>query len=154
MVEYYYNSCYTIICYKIILFGGNYKLEFRYAKHVDLIYHILAYMKVDNASNCYNQQYIENMLIEKKTFEYNIEIVIKNLQNYYNANFNRLMMLNFLPFNCNTYEEMKHLFLNFPGFTDEDKQLFLLPLIEVLEKRLCFISLIGTLYIIHIKQKD
>lgn len=106
--------------------------------HVDLIYHVLAYMKVDNASNCFSQQYIDKMFIEKGSFEYDIEIDIKNLQNYYNTNFNRLMMINFLPFNCTNYDEMKYLLLNYYTFTDEDKQFFLLPLIEALDKEAVF----------------
>lgn len=32
-------------------------MEFRYSMHVDLIYHVLAYMKADNASDCYSQEY-------------------------------------------------------------------------------------------------
>lgn len=113
-------------------------MEFRYSMHVDLIYHVLAYMKVDNASNCYSQKYIDRMLIEKKSFEYNIEASIKNLQSYYNTNFSRLMMINFLPFHCTNYDEMKHLFLNYPTFTEEDKQFFLLPLIEALDIEVVF----------------
>ncbi len=113
-------------------------MEFRYSMHVDLIYHVLAYMKVDNASNCYSQQYIDRMSIEKGSFEYNIEAAMKDLQGYYNKNFSRLMMINFLPFNCTNYDEMKHLFLNYHTFTDEDKQFFLLPLIEAFDKEIVF----------------
>lgn len=59
-------------------------MEFRYSKHVDLIYHELASMKVDNASNCYSQQYINKISKEKLNSDYNIETTILNLQNYYN----------------------------------------------------------------------
>jgi membrane associated rhomboid family serine protease len=34
------------------------KIEIKYSKHFDLLFHVLAYLKVDNASDCYNQEYI------------------------------------------------------------------------------------------------
>lgn len=113
-------------------------MEFRYFMHIDLIYHVLAYMKVNNDSDCYNRQYIDNMLIEKGSFDYNIEVVIINIEKYYNANFNRLMYINFLPFICADYEEMKDLFLNFPNFTDKDKEFFIKPFVEALDKEMEF----------------
>ena len=34
------------------------KVEFRYSKHFDLVLHVLAYLKVDNASDLYDEEYI------------------------------------------------------------------------------------------------
>ena len=73
-------------------------LEIKYSMHIDLLFHVLSYLKVRNASNCYCQQYIDKMAIEKNSFDYNIIPAIEELQEYYNKNFHRLMMINFLLF--------------------------------------------------------
>lgn len=109
-------------------------LEIKYSMHIDLVFHVLAYLKVKNGSNCYCQQYIDKMILEKKSFDYNIVSDIEELQEYYNKNFDRLKFINFLPFYSNNYNELKQLFLEFNAFTEEDKKCFLIPFIKVLNK--------------------
>lgn len=109
-------------------------LEIKYSMHIDLIFHVLAYLKIENASNCYCQEYIDKMSIEKNSFEYNIVAAIDNLKEYYNKNFGRLMLINFLPFYSSNYDELKQIFLENNNFTAEDKQCFLLPFIEALDR--------------------
>jgi len=109
------------------------KIEFIYLKHYDLIFHVLAYFKVNNASNLYNERYIEKMVVKKAGFAYDIKPAVSSLQDYYNENFERLMLINFLPYYCNDYDEMKKIFLTCNRFTQDDLQFFIKPFIEILD---------------------
>jgi len=109
------------------------QIEFIYPKHYDLIFHVLAYFKVNNASDLYDECYIEKMTEEKKGFAYDIKPVVSSLQDYYNENFERLMLINFLPYYCNDYIEMKNDFLVCDRFTQNDLELFIKPFIEMLD---------------------
>ena len=42
------------------------QVEFQYAYVWDLVYHMLAHMKVDNPSDLYVEEYIERIRLEKK----------------------------------------------------------------------------------------
>ena len=42
------------------------QVEFQYAYVWDLVYHMLAHMKVDNPSDLYAEEYIERIRLEKK----------------------------------------------------------------------------------------
>ena len=101
--------------------------------YYDLIFHVLAYLKVNNASNLYDEHYIEKMKREKAGFTYDMKPVIDSLQNYYNENFERLMLINFLPYYCNDYDEMKNNFLACSGFKQNDLHFFIKPFIEILD---------------------
>ena len=114
------------------------KVDFIYPKHYDLIFHVLSYFNVNNASNLYDEKYIEKMEEEKKKHLYNFKPLINSLQAYYNANFERLMLINFLPFYCNSYEEMKNNFLTCNRFTQDDLKCFIEPFIEMLDKESVF----------------
>jgi hypothetical protein len=109
------------------------QIEFIYPKHYDLIFHVLAYFKVNNASNLYDERYIEKIANEKARFIYDIKPAVNSLQVYYNENFERLMLINFLPFYCNGYDEMKNTFLSCNRFTQDDIELFIKPFIEMLD---------------------
>ena len=109
------------------------KLEFIYPKHFDLVFHVLAYFKVNNASDLYDEQYIEIMSKEKANYNYDIKHDVRPLQDYYNENFERLMLINFLPYNCNDYDEMKNNFLECDYFTQDDLHFFIKPFIEMLD---------------------
>ena len=87
------------------------KIEIKYSRHFDLLFHVLAYLKVDNASDCYSQEYIHKMTVEKskQKFSYDIVPSINLLAEYYNSNFKTLGMINFLPFRSCSFEEMKDL---------------------------------------------
>ena len=100
------------------------KVEFSYPRHYDLIFHVLAHFKVNNASNLYDADYIAKMnRIED----------VNALENYYNNNFDRLMLINFLPYYCADFEDMKNNFLTCNRFTQEDIKLFIKPFIEMLD---------------------
>jgi len=109
------------------------KIEFLYPMHYDLIFHVLAYFKVNNVSDLYDECYIEKMAEEKARFDYDIKPVVKSLQEYYNQKFERLMLINFLPYYCNNYNEMKNSFLDCNRFTQDDLQFFIKPFIEMLD---------------------
>jgi len=113
-------------------------VEFIYSKHYDLTLHILAHFKVNNASNLYNERYIQATEEKKSNIAYDIKSAIKPLQDYYNENFERLMLINFLPYYCNNYDEMKNAFLTCDRFTQDDLQFFIKPFIEMLDKESVF----------------
>ncbi len=114
------------------------QFEIKYSKHFDLLFHVLAYLKVDNASDLYDKQYIERMMNEKQGFYYDIISDINTLQDYYNQHFERLMMINFLPFHADSYDHMKTLFHSYEKYTSEDLSCFIEPFIKVLDKEMVF----------------
>jgi len=105
---------------------------------MDLVYHALAYLKVDNASDCYCPNYISKIAVEKRDFDYDIAPNIELLREYYNRNFQRLAAINFLPFFCDSFDEMKDMLLNFEGFAPDDLQYFINPFVEILDKESAF----------------
>jgi hypothetical protein len=109
------------------------RLEIKYTMHIDLFFHVLSHFKVANASDCYCEQYIDKMAAEKGSFAYNLASEVKDLQEYYNKNFNRLMIINFLPFYSIDYNDFKQTLLGFNGFTEEDRIQFINPFILVLD---------------------
>jgi len=114
------------------------ELEIKYSKYFDLVFHVLAYLKVHNASNLYDTKYIEKMAIEKQNFEYDIIPKINLLQEYYNNNFGRLGMINFLPFYSTDFNNIKNVFINFNQFTAEDIKYFINPFVEIMENESTF----------------
>ena len=112
--------------------------ELKYSMHIDLLFHVLSYLKVDNPSNCYNEKHIDNIKQEKASFDYDIISAINELQEYYNKNFERLSMINFLPFYSSTFEEMKSIFLNYKNFTNNDIKYFIEPFIKILDNESIF----------------
>ena len=59
-------------CSKSITQEKMLEVNFIYSKHSDLVFHVLAYLEVNNASNLYDIEYINKMELEKQNFEYNI----------------------------------------------------------------------------------
>ena len=91
-----------------IKYKGDYmKCEFKYCKHIDLVYHILNHMHVQNSSDLYSQKYVDSIQMNKKDGDINILEELRLLEVYYNDNFERLTIVNFLPFYSNTLEELK-----------------------------------------------
>jgi hypothetical protein len=115
-------------------------IEFKYAKHADLVFHVLAHLKVNNASDLYNQEYIGKMSIEKEKQNFRFSIIpnINSLQEYYNNNSQRLSMINFLPFYCNDFNELKNTLVSFNQFSQDDMRYFINPFIEIMENEVTF----------------
>jgi hypothetical protein len=110
-------------------------MTIKFSKAFDLVFHALAHMKVENASNLYSSDYAANMSKQKQKegFAYNISSALSEISHYYNANFDRLGMINFLPFYCTDYEDMKHCFMQHKGFTQQDMDNFIKPFINILD---------------------
>lgn len=109
------------------------KLEIKYSKHIDLLFHVLAYLKVNNASDCYSEEYIDKISKLKSKSEYDIIPDINLLGEYYNDNFDRLSMINFLPFYSNNFDELKDIFLSYQRFMPDDIKYFIEPFIKILD---------------------
>ncbi len=108
----------------------NLNIQFKYAKHIDLVFHVLAHMQVNNASDLYSQEYIDKF----KLLRNNKELFIPyDIVEYYNIHFNNVGMINFLPFYSKDFDELKHLILNYNGFTDDDINLFVKPFLSICE---------------------
>ncbi|WP_461251217.1 hypothetical protein, partial [Treponema sp. R8-4-B8] len=114
------------------------EINIKYLKHFDLVFHVLAYLKVDNASNLYSDEYIEKMAIEKQNFAYDIIPHINSLKDYYNNNFNRLSLINFLPFYSKDFNDLKNIYRNCNSFTTDDMKHFINPFIDILESESSF----------------
>lgn len=109
--------------------------EFRYAKHIDLLYHVLAHMQVGNASDLFDPSYIQKMaaLRAERSSERDLRNALQKLEGYYNRHFERLGVINFLPVYACGFEEMKEGLLHHPAFTQADREAFLRPFVAVLE---------------------
>jgi len=114
------------------------QMEFTYSYIFDLAYHALAHMQVNNPSNLYSEEYI-SMIREAKGEQFeDITEPMSQLAEYYNAHFERLYMVNFLPFGCPNMDALKYMVEQHPYFTTEDKESFLIPFLELLQKETLF----------------
>lgn len=114
------------------------QMEFTYSYIFDLVYHVLAHMQVNNPSNLYSEEYIA-MIREAKDGKFeDITESMGQLAEYYNAHFERLMMVNFLPFGCQNMDALRYMVEQHPYFTAEDKESFLTPFLELLQKESLF----------------
>ena len=97
--------------------------------YTDLIFHIFAHMKIDNASDIYDEAYVVNM--EK---ELNYKTVIpESVTAYYCANFERLAFVNFLPyFMAKNVDEVCYMIRQVGMTTEEDVDKFIIPFCDVL----------------------
>lgn len=114
------------------------EIVFRYSKYADLIFHVLAHMQVNNASNLYSQKYVDYFSEYRHSgvSNFHLRSEVAQLERYYNENFERLGIINFLPIteNCIEFITLKNLLLSYNGFTEEDIACFIRPLISILEK--------------------
>lgn len=107
-------------------------IRFRYSQVFDLVCHTLAYMPVNNPSNLYSRSYIQKMLAEG--VGEGLEKKLESLQPYYQAHFDRLCMINFLPFCCDTLDELVQLLESYEQFTREDMACFIHPFCCILRE--------------------
>ena len=105
-------------------------IEFKYSPMSDLVFHVLAYMRVNNASNLYSREYIESFPV---SIESGLLDKASKIENYYNDNFERLGVINFLPIYCNNFESLSRILLSYDGFSGEDIQNFITPFLTILE---------------------
>lgn len=113
-------------------------MEFTYSYVFDLVYHVLAHMQVNNPSNLYSEEYI-TMIRETKDGQFeDITEPMSQLAEYYNANFERLCKVNFLPFSCQNLDALTYMVEQQPYFTAEDKVHFLAPFLQLLQKESLF----------------
>lgn len=113
-------------------------MEFTYSYVFDLVYHVLAHMQVNNPSNLYSEEYIA-MINEAKGGQFeDITVPLSQLAEYYNANFERLCTVNFLPFGCQNLDALTYMVEQQPYFTAEDKVHFLTPFLQLLQKEALF----------------
>ena len=113
-------------------------IEYKYSAVQDLMYHILAHMKVENASNLYSGAYIDYVEKIKNGRYDSITGVVAHLSNYYNENFERLGVINFLPFMCSSVQDLISATENYYGFTEADKKEFVSPLNQLLKQEFEF----------------
>lgn len=130
------------------------RVEFQYAYVWDLVYHMLAHIKVDNPSDLYAEEYIERIRLEKKEQFPDIVEAMANLSGYYNENFNRLGIINFLPFGCPDINALKYVLEQYPGFMPEDREFFVNPFVELLEKEDAFYGDYWRTLFQHAKEKE
>lgn len=114
------------------------EIEYKYSAAQDFVYHILAHMKVENASNLYSDAYIDH-INEVKNGRYNsLTEALSNLSDYYNENFERLGMINFLPFICSSVQDVIGAAEGYDGFTETDRKEFIAPLNQLLKSEFEF----------------
>lgn len=92
--------------------------------YTDMIFHIFAHFKVDNASDIYDEEYISDIekAIGKKT------VIPKGVNEYYCANFERLAYINFLPyFMFKSVDELCYVIEHSGMITEEDRNCFIAP---------------------------
>ena len=102
--------------------------DFIYLRHYDLVFHALAHMQVDNISDLYCEEYIEQ--VDRPL----LAEIMATLAEYYNANFERLSLVNFLPCYVADYDAIKDLFQNYQSFTPEDIEHFIAPFLAILDE--------------------
>ncbi len=103
-------------------------MKYIYSKISDLIFHSLAYINVSNASNLYSEEYKKHI-----TYHSQISENMHGLEKYYNDNFERLGIINFLPSYVHDFTSLKYALLGFDRFTKEDIDKFVEPFTDVLE---------------------
>lgn len=113
-------------------------IDFQYSLIFDLVYHILAHMKVENASNLYFEDYINLISRSKNETESSLLKEVEKITGFYNDHFERLAIVNFLPCYCSTLEELKNVLLTYNDFTVEDEDRFIVPLCNIMKKEFNF----------------
>ncbi|MBE5864396.1 MAG: hypothetical protein IJL09_00260 [Lachnospiraceae bacterium] len=99
--------------------------------YTDLIFHIFAHMKVNNASDTYDEAYVANMEKElsRKT------VIPESVTAYYCANFERLAFVNFLPyFMARSVDEVCYMIGQVGMATEEDAEKFIQPFCDVIRE--------------------
>lgn len=105
--------------------------------HIDLVFHVLSHLNISpNPSNLYSQEYILIINKEKESCKVNtdLELRLSRIKSFYLKGFNKLSIINFIPFFTGSYDELKIALMSWNGFDNSDLQNFILPFIEILEE--------------------
>lgn len=113
-------------------------ITFRYSVVHDLMFHILSHMQVANASNLYSEAYIDHINSIKNGRYDSITAAAAHLSDYYNANFERLGVVNFLPLVSSSVQDLIGALENYCGFSATDKEAFISPFIQLFKRELAF----------------
>lgn len=106
----------------------------------DLVLHALAHMHVNNASNLYSEKYISIINEEKGTrnFPIDLEKNMEHLSIIYDLGFERLALVNFMPFFVQDLSTLNHALLSRSCFSEKDKTAFLIPFLDLLKNEDAF----------------
>ena len=99
--------------------------------YTDLIFHVFAHVKIDNASDIYDEAYVAKMERElgRKT------VILESVIAYYCANFERLTFVNFLPyFMAKSVEEVCYMIRQVGMTTKEDNERFVQPFCDMIQE--------------------
>jgi len=102
------------------------------APYIDLLYHALAHMKVNNASNLYSEAYIRQASAAMPSAKA-LREKMAALEAYYNEHFERLVPLAFLPFYAPDDASARQMMLYCANFTEEDRRCFIEPFLSAAE---------------------
>ena len=105
-------------------------MKFCYHKQADLMYHLLAHMKVANASNLYSLSYIRVMEHIRSTALHIPDPIV----NYYNQHVQRLAVVQILTFYSDSLEKLAQIMFQFQGIDNADKEEFIKPWIALLKQ--------------------
>ena len=106
-------------------------MEVSRSVYTDLIFHIFAHMKINNASDIYDEAYIENMAkaLNRKT------VIPESVTAYYCENFEALAFVNFLPyFMTKSTDEVCYMIHQVGRTTQEDNHRFIDPFCNVIRE--------------------
>lgn len=104
-------------------------VELRISSSIDLMYHGLAHLPLNNPANLYSKAYLERCGSSKQLGER-----LESLAPWYSAHFERLCSVGFLPFSAPDWEATKKLLITHPGYTEEDRAQFLNLLLAALDE--------------------
>ena len=106
-------------------------MEIVRSKYTDIIFHIFAHMKINNASDIYDEAYVES--IEKES---GIRTVIpEGITEYYCTHFERLAVINFMPyFMVRNTEELLYMLRHTGMTTEKDNDQFIDPFCRIVKE--------------------
>lgn len=107
---------------------GN-PVELRTSPSIDLLYHGLAHLPLDNDASLYSEAYLA-----RSGGDEHLRARLAPLADWYAAHFDRLASVGFLPFLAPDWAATGALLLNHPGYTEEDRARFLRPLLAALDE--------------------
>ncbi len=103
---------------------------FQYNRFCDLVYHVLAHMPIDCDADVYDADYVRSMGAALGG-----ELRVPGgLTEHYRDNFDRVAIVDFVPLLTCGVRECQDVLLANRSLTDEDKELFIRPFMELCDK--------------------